>query len=464
MDYGRFFVTTPIYYVNDNPHIGHAYSTIAADILARYWQGRGAETFFLTGVDEHGMKIAQAALKAGISPKEFVDKISDKYKEAWRALNLNYSNFIRTTDKEHEKFVQDFVQKLHDNGDIYKDKYKGLYCVGCEEYKKDEDLEEGNICPLHKKVCEMVEEEIYFFALSKYQDRIIEAIQSGKFSIEPENRRNEIFKFIAKEPLKDLAISRSKVEWGIPLPWDKSQTIYVWVDALLNYLSGSKGFWPPQLQIIAKDIFRFHAIIWPAMLLATGYDLPEKLFIHGYFTINGQKMSKSLGNVVDPVEIAQIYGEDALRYFVMREVPFGADGDFSLDRFDQRYRADLANDLGNLLQRTIVMAKNANVHWKYEPPTKKYPEFDKAMEELRFSDALSFVWQIVSEANVRIDAEKPWELTKVDPAKNEKLLQNLLDILSDIAGLLEPFMPKTTAKMISQLQTGQQEPLFPRKK
>jgi methionyl-tRNA synthetase len=464
MHYGRFLVTTPIYYVNDSPHIGHAYSTIAADILARYWKGRESEVFFLTGTDEHGMKITQAACKACVTPKEFVDQISDKYKEAWQALNINYTNFIRTTDPEHEKFVQDFVQKLYDNGDIYPDKYEGLYCVGCEEYKKEEDLEPGNICPLHKKVCETVEEDIYFFKLSKYQNQILEAIQSGKFAIEPESRRNEIFKFLAKEPLRDLALSRSKVEWGVPLPWDTSQTIYVWVDALLNYLSGSKGFWPPQLQIIAKDIFRFHAIIWPAMLLAAGYELPEKLFIHGYFTINGQKMSKSLGNAIDPVEIAKVYGEDALRYFLMREVPFGADGDFSLDRFDQRYRADLANDLGNLLQRVIVMAKNAQIKWKYAPSTKKYPDFDKAMEELKFHEALALVWKMITEQNVLIDAEKPWVLAKTDPARNEKLLSGMLDVLVDVAGLIEPFMPKTTIKMVEQLQSGQPEPLFPRKK
>jgi methionyl-tRNA synthetase len=464
MHYGRFFVTTPIYYANDDPHIGHSYSTIAADVLTRFWKARGAETHFLTGVDEHGMKIEQAAAKAGCTPKEFVNKIAAGYQKAWWALNINYTNFIRTTDKDHEKFVQDFVQKLYDNGDIYPDKYEGLYCVGCEEYKKDEDLEKGNICPLHKKECELIKEDIYFFKLSKYQNQVIEAIQSGKFSIEPENRRNEIFKFLAKEPLRDLAISRSKVEWGVPLPWDESQTIYVWVDALLNYLSGSQGFWPPNMQIIAKDIFRFHAIIWPALLIATGYELPEKLFIHGYFTINGQKMSKTLGNVVDPVEISRIYGADALRYFLMREVPFGSDGDFSLDRFDQRYRADLANDLGNLLQRTIVMAKNYEVRWLYEPPTKKYAEIDAAIEELKFSEALNLIWKIISEANVRIDAEKPWDLVKTDPDKTAKILSNLLDTMSDIAGLIEPFMPETSCKMVEQLKTGKQVPLFPRKK
>lgn len=462
MEYGRFFVTTPIYYVNDNPHIGHAYTTIAADIMARYWRRRNAEVFFLTGTDEHGAKIARSAQAREMAPKAFVDEISAKYKKLWETLNISYDNFMRTTDPDHEKFVQNFLQKLYDNGEIYKDKYEGLYCVGCEEYKAEDDLEPGNICPLHKKPCELIKEEIYFFKLSKYQDQILEAIQGGKLTIEPESRRNEIFKFLAKEPLKDLAISRSKVEWGIPLPWDSGQTIYVWVDALLNYISSSKGFWPPNLQLIAKDIFRFHAIIWPAMLLATGYDLPEKLFIHGYFTINGQKMSKTLGNVIDPTEIAKVYGADAFRYFVLREVPFGQDGDFSIHRFEERYRADLANDLGNLLQRTLVMGAKYQIPWSYVKPTKRYPEIEKAIEELRFSDALALIWQIISEANQKIDTEKPWEVAKTDQDKLAKILGSLLDTLVDVAGLIEPFMPETSAKMTGQLQTGKAEPLFPR--
>jgi methionyl-tRNA synthetase len=356
------------------------------------------------------------------------------------------------------------LQKLYDNGDIYQDKYKGLYCVGCEEYKNAEDLEPGNVCPLHKKECENIEEEIYFFKLGKYQDQVLEALQGKKFLIEPEARRNEIFKFLAKEPLRDLAISRSKVEWGIPLPWDDSQTIYVWVDALLNYLSSSKGFWPPNLQLIAKDIFRFHAIIWPAMLLAAGYELPEKLFIHGYFTVDGQKMSKSLGNVVVPLDIAKIYGADALRYFIFREVPFGQDGDFSLTRFEERYRADLANDLGNLLQRTIVMGVKYKIAWSYVRPTKRYTEIEKAIEEQKFSEALNLIWQIIAEANRMIDAQKPWELAKTDQGKLEKLISNLLDTLVDVADLIEPFMPETAAKMIQQLKTSKPEPLFPRTK
>lgn len=460
----KFFITTPIYYVNDSPHIGHAYTTIAADILARYWKGRGAKVFFLTGTDEHGLKIAQAAGKNNVSPKDFVDRVSQQYQNAWQALNINYDNFIRTTDPAHEKFVQAFLQKIYDNSEIYKDKYQGLYCIGCEEYKNEKDLEKGNICPLHKQECDLIEEEIYFFKLSKYQDQILEAIQGGKLIIEPESRRNEIFQFLAKEPLKDLAISRSKVPWGIAVPWDKSQTIYVWVDALLNYLSGGEGFWPPQLQLIAKDIFRFHAIIWPAMLMAAGLDLPKKLFIHGYFTINGQKMSKTLGNVIDPVEIAKVYGVDPLRYFLFREVPFGEDGDFSLARFDERYRADLANDLGNLLQRTLMMAQKYKLLWTYQAPTKKYPAIDKAMEGLRFHEALNLIWQVINNANKQIDQRKPWELAKTDQSKLVELLAELLNTLNDVAKLIAPFMPETAEKMVTQLKTNRIQPLFPRQK
>lgn len=463
MHYGRFLVTTAIDYLNAEPHVGHAYEKLAADIMARYWRKNGSEVFFLTGTDEHGAKVAQSALKAGTVPKDFTDKMAQKYKEAWKKLNISYDHFIRTTDPLHEKFVRDFVQKLYDNGDIYQDKYQGLYCVGCEEYKVDEDLETGRICPVHKKECQEISEKIYFFKLSKYQNQVIEAIQSKKLLIEPESRRNEIFKFLAKEPLRDLALSRSKVEWGIPLPWDESQTIYVWVDALLNYISGSHGLWPAQLQLVGKDIFRFHAIIWPAMLLAAGYELPEKLFIHGFLTVNNQKISKTTGNIIDPVGLAQVYGADALRYFIFREIPFGQDGDFSLDRFEQRYRADLANDLGNLLQRTLVMSNNYKIKWNFEQPTKTYQEIDEYIENLNFSEALVKIWQIIAEANQRIDAEKPWELAKTDTPKLEKIITNLLDTLADISGLIEPFMPETAEKMAQQLKTREPQPLFPRK-
>lgn len=463
METGRFFVTTAIDYVNSAPHIGHAYEKLAADVIARYWRKKGAEVFFLTGTDEHGMKVAQAAEKAGITPQKFADDMALKYQAAWSFLNIKYDNFIRTTDPKHEKFVQDFMQKLYDNGEIYRDDYKGLYCIGCEEYKMREDLGAGNVCPVHKKRCDEISENIYFFKLSKYQNELMEAIQSKKLVIEPETKRNEIFQFLAKEPLRDLAISRSKVGWGIPVPWDKSQTIYVWPDALLNYITGSRGLWPPTLQLIGKDIFRFHAIIWPAMLLAAGYELPEKLFIHGFLTVDKQKISKTVGNVIDPIEIAKVYGVDALRYFIFREVPFGCDGDFSIDRFEKRYKADLANDLGNLVNRVLVMADKFKIHWDYRVSTRSFREINQLIEELKFSESLNHIWGMITEANQQIDMERPWDLEKNDPKKLNALMSGLLMTLAELADLIDPFMPETSRKIVDQLETHRPEPLFPRK-
>ena len=456
-----FFVTTAIDYVSDIPHIGHAYEKIAADILARYWRRRGKEVFFLTGTDEHGQKIFLAAQKKGIPPKEFVDDISLRYQAAWGALEIRYDNFIRTTDPSHEKYVQAFVQKLYDLGEIYKDRYEGLYCVGCEEYKTKSDLAPGGICPIHKTKCQGVFEDIYFFRLSKFQGQIIEVIEKGKIDIQPPERRQEILSFLKKEKLRDLAISRSKVSWGIPIPWDNKQTVYVWVDALLNYITGARGHWPPYLHLIGKDIFRFHCIIWPGMLLAAGLELPRKIFIHGFLTVSGEKLSKTRGNAIDPLHIVRIYGVDALRYFLFREIPFGQDGDFSIDRFEKRYRADLANDLGNLVHRVLTMATRYKIAWKYRTITKTYYQIDRAIENLEFNRALDLIWKEIIEANQKIDAERPWEKFKTDPKKLQEIITQLLDALSYIAYQIEPFLPETAWLIVDQLKTMKPYPLFP---
>lgn len=459
-----FFITTAIDYVSALPHIGHAYEKIAADIVTRYWVRRGRETFYLTGTDEHGLKIMQAANERKISPKLFVDELSLKYRAAWSALEIRYDNFIRTTDPEHEKYVQNFVQKLYDLGEIYKDRYEGLYCVGCEEYKTRNELEKDDICPTHKTKCQGVYEEIYFFKLSKYQQQLIEVIEKDKIEIQPIERKNEILSFLKKEPLRDLAMSRSKVSWGIPVPWDTNQTIYVWVDALLNYVSGSRGHWPPSLQLIGKDIFRFHCVIWPAMLMAAGLELPRKIFIHGFLTINGEKISKTRGNVIDPLQIARIYGVDALRYFLFREVTFGQDGDFTIDRFERRYQSDLANDLGNLVQRVITMANRYNVKWQYHLVTKSYYQIDRAIENLEFHKALDLIWDIIVEANRKIDSEKPWELAQTNPEELQRVISQLMDALSQIAYQIDPFLPETAWLIVDQLKSLKPTALFPRNK
>lgn len=456
-----FYVTTAIDYVTDPPHIGHAYEKLAADILSRYWRSRGMEVFFLTGTDEHGLKIAQAALKSGLPPKKFVDEMSIKYQAAWSALEIKYDNFIRTTDPEHEKYVQAFVQKLYDIGDIYKDRYQGLYCVGCEEYKVANELLDKELCPIHKTKCQAVYEEVYFFRLSKYQNLIIQIINADKIKIEPQAKKKEILQFLTSQKLQDLAISRSKVDWGIPVPWDRNQTIYVWVDALLNYITGARGIWPPYLHLIGKDIFRFHCVIWPALLLAAGIELPRKIFIHGFLTVGGEKLSKTRGNTINPLEITKIFGVDPLRYFLFREVPFGQDGNFSIQRFEERYKSDLANDLGNLVQRTISMANKYQIKWQYKITDKQFHEVDRAIENLEFHKALEWIWQMITEANKKIDNEKPWAIAQKNPQKLNEVICQLLDDISYIAKLIDPFLPETSWSIIEQLKSRKPYVLFP---
>jgi len=473
------YLTTPIYYINDRPHIGHAYTTFAADILANYYRQRKEEVFFLTGTDEHGQKNAKTAEKEDISPQQFADKQSKMYQEAWKKLGIQNDFFIRTTDSAHVKYVEDFLTDLYRKEEIYKGVYEGLYCEGCESYKTQTQLK-GNICPEHQKPVEKIKEEVYFFNLSFYQRRLIEAIEDGEMKISPKTRENEVLSFLKKEKLADVAITRSQVDWGIRVPWDKKQTIYVWIDALINYLSApdinNKDLWPADVQLMAKDILRFHAIIWPAMLMAAKLPLPKHLFVHGYFTVNGQKMSKTIGNVVDPVEISKKYSAEVLRYYLFRAIPFGNDGDFDEKKLAKLYEAELANDLGNLVQRSLTMINQYKVkipkeYYQFQPNEK----YEKTMKDLNFYGALAEVHERVQSLNKFIEQEKPWELHKTAKSaaafdletekrsRFDQVFERLIKDLSLIAFCLYPFMPKKSKEMTKQLKDLQPVPLFPKK-
>jgi len=463
----KHYLTTPIYYVNDRPHIGHAYTTIVADVLARYWRRRlgNDKVFFLTGTDEHGAKIERAACKLGMSPKEFADSVSAKYQATWKSLKLTPDYFIRTTDPEHEKIVVELVSKLHETGDIYKGEYAGRYCVACEEYKQQNELLDGNKCPIHKTIIEEVKEEVYFFRLSNYQKQLLYIIDKGEMTIFPESRKNEIVNFV-KSGLQDIAISRSNVGWGIKLPWDKQHTLYVWVDALFNYYSApkmlSKDYFPPDEQFIGKDILRFHVVIWPAMLLALGLLLPRQLVVNGYFTVNGEKMSKTLGNVIDPLKITSTWGNDALRYYLLRDLSFSEDGDFSWDRFKQRYESELSNALGNLVQRVLSMVNR----YEIDIVEKNTPELESVnlkLESYDFSGALDVIWEKIARANAEIEKQRPWQLSK--EGKLAELSIHLNELYADIqsiADALSSLLPETSQKILSQLKSLEPSPIFPR--
>ncbi len=450
----KFYITTPIYYVNDKPHVGHAYTTIMADIFARWHKLKGEDVCFVTGLDENSQKTVQASIRLGFKdPKKFTDFMAEQWINTWKALSINYNDFIRTTEERHHKLVKEFIEKANKKGDIYKGNYNGLYCEGCEAFVTSEDLVNG-LCPLHKKEPKEISEQNYFFRLSKYQNKILAHIKKNPEFIQPESRKNEILNFINRG-LKDISISRQSMVWGIPFPGDENQRVYVWFDALTFYLHNYK-YWPPDIQLMAKDIIKFHAIIWPAMLLSAGHKLPKKVFAHGFFTVNGQKMSKTIGNVIDPIYLTNTYGADALRYFYAREIPFGQDGDFSEESLKIRLNNELANELGNLVSRTLTLVekKLGGLIKKDKQDTKLFKslsikKIDDFMEGLEPHNAIASIMGFVQECNSYINDKAPWQLE--DKSKLNKVLYNLCDALRIISILIQPFMPLTSEKIFKQL-------------
>ena len=475
-DCKTYYLTTPIYYVNDVPHIGHAYTTIIADTVARYSRLKGIDTFFLTGTDEHGQKIEEAARKRGKTPKEYADEISAKFKELWDEFEISYDKFIRTTDLEHIKGVQKAFLEMYKKGDIYKDYYEGHYCVSCESFVAPSQLVNDELCPDCGKPTRIIKEESYFFKLSKYQDAILKWLKEKK-PILPESRANEVIRFV-EEGLKDLSITRTSFEWGVKLPKeinDPKHVVYVWLDALFNYLTalgyGSedeslvKKYWPAKLHIVGKDILKFHAVYWPAFLMSIGYELPKKIAAHGWWTRDGEKMSKSKGNVINPKEVADAYGIENFRYFMLREVPFGADGDFSEKALIDRINNDLGNDLGNLLNRIIGMAykyfdgkvSSRDIEKYYANELSEAREIIKDIEEkylwkMQTHKYLEELWKILSIGNKAIDTYKPWELMKNgEEDKAMALIGLIANLLAMVAVYLHAVMPKTTSKIADTL-------------
>ncbi len=468
-----FYITTSIPYTNAAPHIGFALEIIQADVLARYHRQLGEQVFFLTGTDEHGIKTLRAAREAGKGVNDFANEVSGKFKDLTKTLNISNDDFIRTTDEiKHKPAVQKLWQQLVKSGDIYKKKYKGYYCPGCEAFKTEKEVIDGK-CSIHLKPLELVEEENYFFKLSKYTKEITKIIESGKLKIIPEGKKNETLSMLA-QGLEDVSFSRTKDKyWGIEVPGDPNQVMYVWCDALPNYISAIgydkntaqfKKLWPANVHCIGKDIMKFHTIFWPAMLLSAKLKLPESVFVHGFINVDGQKMSKSLGNVIDPFELVNKYGVDAVRYYLLREIVSTEDGDFTYEKFEQRYNSDLAGGIGNLVARVLGIAKSINHKLKTKIQNKnlelKIKEVKKnyklELEEFKFNEALASVWEIISACDKYINEEKLWE------SKNPQVISDLFIAIKEIGVLLEPFLPETAEKIKVAVESKSSANLFPR--
>ena len=469
----KFYLTSALAYVNAPPHIGHAMQFVRADVLARYRRLKGDDVFFLTGTDEYGSKIYRTARENGVTPKRLADENAKKFKLLDELLDISYNGFIRTTDKKHALNAQKIWNLLEKKGDIYKRKYRGLYCVGCEAFKTEKDLIDGK-CPEHRKEPEIIEEENYFFRLSKYAKKVEGKIKKGELRIIPESKRNEILAFL-RQGIEDISFSRPKkvLPWGILVPSDKKQVIYVWADALTGYLLPYKH-WPADLHIIGKDNLKFHALYWSAMLMSADLPLPKTIYVHGFITSGGLKMSKTIGNIVDPFEMLEKYGADALRYYLLREIPAYEDGDFTEERFKERYNGELANGLGNFCARVLTLAErdtNIRMHTNDTNITNKIKktkkQIDQKLEEFKFNEALAAIWELISFGDNYVNQTTPWKIEN-EKEKN-KVIFNLVILLKEISGLLQPFLPQTSEKILKNIKISKKvikvekgEILFPR--